>query len=170
VARRPPAIVAALAVVLLAVSVSGCLSVFPAKSLLSNDPRASSVEYGNILAYERKADPTMIGCEDGTDVRGVYVPERSEFATVSVFIRITPAQGVDQFIGRHFDLTVEDGTGEAWVEVHETAGDLLKDFRIDGPRPGGWTVTLSYRICEFDNAPFRIDDQLKVQMIVREPV
>jgi hypothetical protein len=170
VTKRRNGLPLALLVVVLAVTLSGCLTAFPAKTLLSTDPRAASIDYGNVLVYEREQDPTTF-IEQGSDARGIYVPERSQRVTVSVFAKITPAPSVVQpYEQRHFDLTVKDGADLVWVEIHLKQGDILKDFVVDGPRPGGWTVVLSYTMSDFDVPPARIDDQFKVQIIVRQPV
>ena len=56
-----------------------------------------------------------------------------------------------------------------WVEVHLKNSDVEKRLTIEGPRPGGWTVTLSYTVCDADAAPFKIDDQFDVLITVRQP-
>jgi hypothetical protein len=76
----------------------------------------------------------------------------------------------NQFDPAHFDFTVTDGNGTAWVDVHLKSNDTEKKVLVSGPRPGGWTVTLSYEICEGSLPGIKIDDQFNTQVIVRQPM
>lgn len=162
---------AVVAVVVLALSSSGCLTVYPLRSFLSTDPRAASLPYENHIAYERKENPTVTGeCPSGAETRGILVPQRSQWVNIYVLAKITPAPGVAQPVDpRHFDFTVVDGNNTVWMEIHFKNSDVEKRLTIEGPRPGGWTVTLSYAICELDFPPLKVDDQFDVLITVRQP-
>lgn len=169
-ALRPAAFAAAALVLLLGVSLGGCLTVFPAKSLLMTDPRGSSLVFENRLAYEAIGEPEG-GCVAGSDSRPIYVPERSQRVTVFVQAHITsiPPEfaSVDP---RHFDLTITDGANLVWVDVHLRNNDSQEEVVVDGPRPGAWTVTISWEICEGNFIIVKANDQFRVQVVVRQPV
>lgn len=166
-ARSAPLAVAALAVVL-AVSLSGCLTVFPAKSLLTTDPRGSSLVFATVLAYENVQDPEGVCPTAGSDSRPVYVPEKSERVTLLVQAHLTSVPPeLDPIDTRHFDLTIADGSGLVWVDVHLRNNDTQREVVVEGPRPGAWTVLLSWELC--DNSFFNIHDQFLVQVVVKQP-
>jgi hypothetical protein len=162
-----------LAVVALAVAASGCIAIYPVKNLLNTDPGASGIVFENHLAYELVVNPTS-GCLAGSDARGILVPQRSQWVRVYVLAKISPLPpivpaGLEDLLNRHFDLTVQDGNQTAWLEVHLKANDTQKDILVEGPRPGGWTVTLSYNLCDLDVPGLKIDDQFIVRVTVRQP-
>jgi hypothetical protein len=154
------------AVLLLSVGLSGCLTVYPAKALFTGEGGGESVPIELVVAYEmeRTADAPLVS---GADLRTVFVPPFSESVTITVYAKLTSAgslfEGLDP---RHFDFTVADGTGTAWVDVHLRNNSTQKNVLVEGPRPGGWTVSLTYEMQGLPGVPA---DQFQVQVLVAQP-
>lgn len=158
------------ATLLLAVATAGCITVFPGRSAVTTDPRTSTLDYLPVIAFEHQEDPEPTGCPAGTDSRTIFVPQLARAVTVDVHAKITsvgePLASQDF---RHFDFTVADGEGTLWVDIHLRNNGTDKQLTIEGPRPGGWTVTLSWNICNIPAPGSPIKDEFRVLVVVQQP-
>ncbi|HEX9708724.1 MAG TPA: hypothetical protein VGB42_01925 [Candidatus Thermoplasmatota archaeon] len=154
-------------VVLLSVALSGCLTVYPAKALFSGEGGGNEVPIELVVAYEQEVTASTFPTS-GSDTRTIFVPPLSERVTISVYAKLTsvgaPLEEIDK---RHFDFTVADGAGTAWVDVHLRNNSTQKTIIVEGPRPGGWTVTLNYLLQ--GGVPGFPSDQFHVQVLVAQP-
>jgi hypothetical protein len=160
----------AAAVLLAGVALSGCITVFPARSAVNTDPRASTMTFLPTVAYERQEDPHN-ECVSGTDTRTIFVPQLARAVLLDIHGHITsvgePFASQDF---RHLDFTVADGSGTVWAEIHLRNNDTDKKLTIEGPRPGGWTVAVSWNICD-GTIPgiVRADDNFRFLVVVTQP-
>jgi hypothetical protein len=167
----PSARLAALsaAVLLLAVGSSGCLTVYPAKALFSGPAPGSQGPPILVVAFEEEFRPPDTGIYSDSLTRTVFVPPGSEHVQIAVFAKLTSVPPEFEPIDtRHFDFTVSDGGGTAWVDVHLRNNSTLKDVIVDSPRPGGWTVTLNYQLQAIGVVGVPAD-QFDVQVVVAQP-
>lgn len=157
----------ALAVLAMAVSMSGCLTVYPAKALFTGEGSENALPMELVVVYERAL--TAQNLQDaGSETRTIFVAPLSERVTISVYAKLTSLPPpADQFDTRHFDFTVTDGAGTAWISVHLKNNSTQKTVNVDGPRAGGWTVTLNYNLQ--GNIPGLPADQFQVQVLVSQP-
>jgi hypothetical protein len=161
---------AACAALMLAASVSGCIMVFPARTAVTTDPRSASLVYQSVPVYEAQQDPKSAGCPAGSEVRTVFVPQLSQSVLITVNAHLTSV--VDPLPiqdPRHFDLTIADGGGLSWVDIHLKNNDTDKKLTIEGPRPGGWTITFNWEICNLDLGVVKVNDNFHVLVVVRQP-
>ncbi len=160
----------AFVVVLGGTSFSGCITVFPAKGLLSTDPTAASQPFANLEVYHRAEEgPSGEGCLANSDVRQFYVPQRARSVTVDLraSLKSAPPPG-DVLFNGSFDMVVKDGAGVVWVDVHEEGRSVEEHVVVEGPRPGAWAVQLAWKLCE--NTLFvKIHDSFEVSIVVNQP-
>jgi hypothetical protein len=162
------ATVAAL-VATLAVSMSGCITVYPFRSAIAASEGPGNLDLIVVVAYEREFEAsTCIPPDSGSDSRAVYVPEFSEYVAIFVQAKLSsiPA-GFESIDSRQFDFTVADGNGTEWVDIHLRNNSTQKELIVQGPRPGAWTVTLSWAMCSLPGA--KIQDGFLVRVLVRQP-
>lgn len=157
----------AASVLVLSVAMSGCLTVYPAKALFTGEGAGESVPMQVVVAYEQMH--TASNPQDGgSETRTVFVPTGSDRVTIDVYAKLTSLPPwADQFDTRHFDFTVTDGAGTAWADIHLRNNSTTKTIHVDGPRTGGWTVTLNYNLQ--GNIPGLPADQFRVQVLVSQP-
>lgn len=169
--RRLAPAAAAAAILLMGVSLSGCIVVFPAKTAVTTDPRAGSLDYLPVIAFEEHDEPTgSINCSSGAQTATVYVPQLTRSVILDLDLFLTSVSSPLPFNDpRHIDFTVEDGDGVLWADIHLKNNDTVRKVTIEGPRPGGWTVSLVWNICGNDFG-VRVNDHLHVIVIVNQPV
>lgn len=153
-------------------ALSGCITVFPAKGLLSTDLTIASQPFANVEVYHRaEKGPSGIGCLASSDVRQFYVPQRSHSVTVDVRVSLTAAPSIGSLvINGSFDLVVKDGAGVVWVEVHEEGRSIEEKVVVEGPRPGAWSLQLSWKLCEASiPLVIQIHDSFELSVVVNQP-
>ncbi|HKZ58972.1 MAG TPA: hypothetical protein VJ547_03860 [Candidatus Thermoplasmatota archaeon] len=170
-ARRERLLAAALVAVLGGTALSGCISVFPVKGLLSTDPTTASQPFANVEVYHRAEEGPSGGgtCVAGSDVRQFYVPQRAR--SVSVDLRATlkaAPRPFDIVYNGSLDLVVKDGAGVVWVDVHEEGRSVEKKVVVEGPRPGAWAIQASWKLCDV-SLVYKIHDSFEVSIIVNQP-
>jgi len=161
------ATVAAL-VVALAVSMSGCITVYPFRSAIAASEGPGNLDFIVVVAYELEVEASMLQ-QSGSDSRAIFVPEYSEHVTIFVQATLTSVPDIGGLDTRHFDFSVADGNGTAWVDIHLRNNSTNKEVLVQGPRPGAWTVTLSYQISDVLIPGYNIHDQFLVRVLVRQP-
>jgi hypothetical protein len=153
---------------LLGVGLSGCITVFPGRSAVTTDPRASSMTFLPVVAFEHMEAPHNECPSSGTDSRTIFVPQLAKNVIIDIHAHITsvgePFASQDF---RHIDLTVADGEGNTWADIHVKNNDSDKKLTIEGPRPGGWSVTLAWSICDLPVA--KADDNFRIIIVVTQP-
>ena len=162
------AAVAAL-VVALAVSMSGCITVYPFRSAIAASEGPGNLDYIVVVAYEREFEASdCIPPDSGSDSRSVYVPEFSEYVAIFVQAKLSsiPA-GFESIDSREFVFTVADGNGTEWVDIHLRNNSTQKEVIVQGPRPGAWTVTLTWGMSSCP--PTSVQDNFLVRVLVRQP-
>jgi hypothetical protein len=160
----------AFATLLLGVGLSGCITVFPGRSAVTSDPRASSMTFLPAIVFEHAENPQNQCPSSGTDSRTIFVPQLSKSVLIDIHAHITsvgePFASQDF---RHIDFTVADGDGNQWADIHVKNNDSDKKLTIEGPRPGGWTVTLAWSICDGNAIVVKADDNFRIIIVVTEP-
>ncbi len=152
-------------------SLSGCITVFTAKGLLSTDPTAASQPFANVEVYHRTEEGPSGGggCLAGSDVRQLYVPQRARSVTVELRATLKAAPPpADLLFNGSLDLVVKDGAGVVWLEIHEEGRSVEKKVVVEGPRPGAWALQASWKLCD-NSIPFKIHDSFDLSVVVNQP-
>lgn len=161
------------ATLLLGVALAGCITVFPAKDAVTSDPRANSMTYLPVIAFEHQEDPPPgpPPCVSGTDSSTVFVPQHTKSVTLDIHVHMTSiSEPFASAINHHLDFTVADGDGVKWADIHLDNNGTDKKLTIDGPKPGGWTVSLVWNVCNENLIVVNVNDDFHITMVLLAPV